>query len=349
VRIHRLSGKALAAVLGVSFAVVVSLVAALAYSQARSAGPQPPTALPHVGPAVSPPPAKTAGKSQPKVPSAGKFYLGVSSDPNTIATYDRVSGVERPSVLGGYVLNGGRLMSIVDHSSHLRGTIPLVSWGVDFTHDAVLSGSDNAYLSAQAKALAAYRKPVFVRLDWEMNGNWYPEWGSGAVSPTVYVESWRYIREYFWLEHAYNVAFVWCPNVGDPAGGAAYDWYPGDAYVDWVGLDAYPQSRLAGQGLLSGPDGLDSMARQAAAHKKPLMLAEWAPSTLSDDVAQPFDLIFQWALRFPGTVKALVYFNYGSSTTDHFLVDYPAGAAAYRKLIDEHRANIVGADIKPGG
>jgi beta-mannanase len=247
------------------------------------------------------------------------------------------------------VLNGGQLMSIVNHSSALPGTIPLVSWGVDFTHNAVLSGSDNAYLAAQAKALAAYGKPVFIRLDWEMNGNWYPEWSSGSVSPSTYIESWRYIREYFWLEGAFNVSFVWCPNVGDPEGTPAYDWYPGDAYVDWVGLDAYPQSHLAGLGLLSGNDGLDSMAEQAASHNKPLMLAEWAPSDLSSDVALPFDQIFQWALKYPDTVKALVYFNYGSSTTDHFLVDYPVGAAEYRHFIAENREKIVGAVINPGG
>ena len=348
-RIRPLTGGPLVVVLGVAIAAVISLVAAVAYSQSSQPVLAVPAVLPHVGPTVSPPASGRAATVAPPVPADGKFYLGVSSDPNTIATYDRVSGVRQSSVLGGYVLNNGQLMSIVDHSSALPGTIPLVSWGVDFTHNAVLSGSDNAYLSAQAKALAAYGKPVFLRLDWEMNGNWYPEWGSGAVSPKVYIESWRYIREYFWLEGAFNVSFVWCPNVGDPEGASAYDWYPGDAYVDWAGLDAYPQSRLAGLGLLSGDDGLDSMAEQAAEHNKPLMLAEWAPSSLSSDVAGPFDQIFQWALKYPDTVKALVYFNYGSSTTDHFLVDYPVGAAEYRKLIADNRRKIVGAVISADG
>lgn len=348
-RIRPLTSAPLIAVLSITLAVALSLIAAAAYSQSSPSGPVSPTALPHVGPAVSAPAAGRTAHVQPSVPADGKLYLGVSSDSNTIATYDRVSGVTRSSILGGYILHGGSVMNIVHQSSDLPGTIPLVSWGVDFTHNAVLSGSADAYLIAQAKALAAYGKPVFLRLDWEMNGNWYPDWGSGAVSQDVYIQSWRYIREYFWLEGAYNVSFVWCPNVGDPEGSAAYDWYPGDAFVDWVGLDAYPQSHLAGLGLLSGTDGLNSMAEQATAHDKPLMLAEWAPSNLSSDVAQPFDQIFQWALSYPDTVKALVYFNYGSSKVDHFLLDYPVGAAEYRRLIAENRQRIVGAVIRGGG
>ena len=328
----------------------VSLAGALGFGvvYARSQQEADSSPIPHVGPTVAAPSAQVTTSKQPKVPATGDFYLGVSANPNTLATYDRLAGLKRPSVLGGYVNGaGGQLMSIVKHSSKLSGTIPLVSWGVAFTDNAVLSGSDDAELRAQAKALAAYGKPVFLRLDWEMNGDWYPKWDKSAVSTRVYIESWRYIREIFWQEGADNVSFVWCPNVGDPAGGSAYDWYPGNAYVDWVGLDAYPQSRLATKsGLLTGHDGMDSMAEQAAEHDKPLMLAEWAPSSPAADTAEPFDLVFQWALKYPRTVKALVYFNYGSSTVDHFLVDHPVGAAEYRKLIGENRSRITGAAFR---
>lgn len=333
-----LLGAALAAGVGAGAVVFAQSHSSSATAAAATENP------PHVGPTVSPPSAKRAAAARPAVPKTGKFYLGVSSDPDTLSAYDAAAGIERTAVLGGYVSNGGQVMSIVKHSSGLHGTIPLVSWGVSFTDNAVLSGADDAYLKSQAKALAAYGKPVFLRLDWEMNGTWYPGWSSGAVTPEIYIESWRYIREYFWLEGADNVAFVWCPNVGDPAGIAAYDWYPGNAYVDWIALDAYPQSHLAATGgLLTGQDGLDSMAEQAAAHSKPLMLAEWAPSTPAPDVAEPFDVVFSWALKYPHTVKALIYFNYGSTKVDHFLVDHPVGAAAYRKLIKEHRRDIVGA------
>ena len=334
---------------GIAIAVVLTLIAVLGYLWSGPPGAVSLADLPHVGPTASPPTSSLTAAVQPAIPRDSTFYLGVSSDPNTLATYDRLSGVRRSSILGGYVLNGGQLMHIVNHSKGMSGTIPLVSWGVDFTHNAILNGTEDAYIRAQAKALAAYGKPVFVRLNWEMNGNWYPQWDGTAVNPAVYVESWRYIREYFWLEGAYNVSFVWCPNVGDPTGSAAYDWYPGNAYVDWVGLDAYPQSHLAAQGLLTGDDGLSSMAEQAAAHSKPLMLAEWAPSTPSPDVGSPFDEIFQWALRYPDTVKALVYFNYGSSRVDHFLVDHPVGATEYRKLIAKYRDRVVGARLAPAG
>jgi hypothetical protein len=46
----------------------------------------------------------------------------------------------------------------------------------------ITSGTQDAYITAQARAVEAYGRPVFVRLDWEMNAFWYPHWNLGAVT-----------------------------------------------------------------------------------------------------------------------------------------------------------------------
>ena len=61
------------------------------------------------------------------------------------------------------------------------------------------------------------------------------------------------------------------------------DWYPGNAYVDIVGIDAYDSGVYQGgltseqrwQQLYDQPDGLGAVAAFAAAHGKPLSIPEW--------------------------------------------------------------------------
>jgi mannan endo-1,4-beta-mannosidase len=67
----------------------------------------------------------------------------------------------------------------------------------------------------------------------EMNGGWF--WW-GAKDPAAFVRLWRHMFDYFsrtkGLDH---LLWVYGPNHGERT--AAY--YPGDGYVDLVGLDAY--------------------------------------------------------------------------------------------------------------
>jgi mannan endo-1,4-beta-mannosidase len=67
----------------------------------------------------------------------------------------------------------------------------------------------------------------------EMNGAWF--WW-GAKDPETFVKVWRQMFDYFTQTKGLNnLIWVYAPNHGSNA--AAY--YPGDQYVDLVGLDAY--------------------------------------------------------------------------------------------------------------
>ncbi|HWG23911.1 glycoside hydrolase family 26 protein [Actinospica sp.] len=271
----------------------------------------------------------------PAIPASGRFYLGVDTSHAGIAGFDSALGLSRPAVLGGYTKgDDGSVADVLSTVRGLPGTIPMVSWGVDFTGGKVADGSQDTYLRAQAKAVAAYGKPVFLRLDWEMNGSWYPEWDSTAVSASAYVAAWRHIWEIFQQQGATNAAFVWCPNVGDLGGRPWTDWYPGGEYVDWIGMDAYLEPSDA-TSYISGPGGLNALAAYAVGEGEPAMLAEWAPGAPKQDPVQAFNLVFAWADRYRATVKALVYFNYTGTQRDDLLVDNPSGAALFRRLVEQ--------------
>jgi mannan endo-1,4-beta-mannosidase len=67
----------------------------------------------------------------------------------------------------------------------------------------------------------------------EMNGGWF--WW-GAQKPGVFIRLWREMFDYFTHEKKLNnLLWVYGPNHG----GKTVDYYPGDSYVDLVGVDAY--------------------------------------------------------------------------------------------------------------
>ncbi len=67
----------------------------------------------------------------------------------------------------------------------------------------------------------------------EMNGGWF--WW-GAQKPAAFIRVWRQMFDYFTTTKGLdNLLWVYGPNHGAKTA----DYYPGDAYVDIVGLDAY--------------------------------------------------------------------------------------------------------------
>ncbi|HEY2333813.1 MAG TPA: glycosyl hydrolase, partial [Solirubrobacterales bacterium] len=99
----------------------------------------------------------------------------------------------------------------------------------------------DSYIREFAEGAKEWGHPFFLRFNWEMNGNWF-EWSEGVNGnqPGEYVAAWRHVHDIFTSVGATNATWVWCPNI-DPEGTMQdlRSLYPGDAYVDWTGLDGY--------------------------------------------------------------------------------------------------------------
>src|SRR5690242_6507456 len=118
------------------------------------------------------------------------------------------------------------------------GRIPLVNWEphkIDF--HKIADGSLDSTIVARANGSRALGKKFFLDFAAEMNGD---EAWSGNNAP-IYVAAYRHIHDLFAAAGATNVIWAWCPNVTDIDGGNKHtmDYYPGDAYVDWTGVDGY--------------------------------------------------------------------------------------------------------------
>lgn len=111
-----------------------------------------------------------------------------------------------------------------------------------FGYDAILAGNWDSYITQFAADAKAYNGPVILIPFEEMNDNVAP-W-DGTVnnnSPEKHIQAYRKIREMF-RTTAPNVKFGWAPNnvsVPDIPGNQITDYYPGDQYVDIVGVDGF--------------------------------------------------------------------------------------------------------------
>ncbi len=137
---------------------------------------------------------------------------------------------------------------------------------------------DDAYLRGWARAAARSGSPLFLRFASEMNGGWTRYSGD----PARYKGAWRTVQRVM-ADEAPNVAMVWCVNAIPEAPMAAF--YPGDEYVDWVGVNFYSvpfhdnnPNRL---GLWENPaDNLRYVYNHYAA-RKPLMICEFGASRMA--------------------------------------------------------------------
>lgn len=138
-----------------------------------------------------------------------------------------------------------------------RGTTLEVTWvpsnpaeGVDqpdFALDSITAGTYDAYIRQFASDVKRLGTPVRIRLAHEMNGTWQPFFeGNSGNSPGDFVAAWRHVVDVFNEVGASNAEWVWAPNILYSAGPDDLEqFYPGDAYVDLVGIDGYSY-KLAG-------------------------------------------------------------------------------------------------------
>ncbi|GAA2848397.1 hypothetical protein Acy02nite_02010 [Actinoplanes cyaneus] len=185
----------------------------------------------------------------------------------------------------------------------------------------VIDGAWDGYITARAREFAAVRLPILVRWAHEFNGNWYP-WGiaNNGADPSRYVRAYRHVHDLVEAAGARNVQWVWAFNNGSSPDEAYNDpaaAYPGDDYVDWVGIDGYnwgfgPSWDPAGDHWTSFDATFDAAyaKARAVAPDRPVMLGEFASGEDGGDKAQWLrDLNTTLATGAYPELKLLTYFD----------------------------------------
>ena len=225
------------------------------------------------------------------------------------------------------------LLQRADHY-HARASLSIVTQqgyngpGVISTGQ-IMRGAGDSWLIGLGSALAQRGRPTYLRIMAEPNGYWSPYCAFGAFgsrrpdeSTYDYRQAWRRIvlilrggsveqigkrlrrlhmrpvgTRSARLPRA-PVSFIWNPETsGDPntPANSPAAYYPGDAWVDWVGTDVFS--------LFPNFAGLNRFYRQ---YHKPFAFGEWGEWLVdSPGFAKHF---FRWVYTHP-RVRMLVYYQ----------------------------------------
>ena len=111
-------------------------------------------------------------------------------------------------------------------------------------------------------------RPVYLRLGYEFDGP------HNQLEPEEYIKAYKHIVDFMRAEGVDNVAYVWHSFASTPYKNYALSaWYPGDDYVDWVGISIFAHA-YSKTGINAEGEAVLDFAKQ---HKKPVMIAEANP------------------------------------------------------------------------
>ncbi|MFN8556298.1 MAG: glycosyl hydrolase [Dehalococcoidia bacterium] len=127
------------------------------------------------------------------------------------------------------------------------GVIPFHTNSPEIDCNQLKAGALDADIRRWGQYYATLKpKPVFVRYMHEMNLNFgtYPWAAFRCGGAAGYIQAFQRVHDILVQAGATNVLHVWCPNAYWGANDASNhlwfkQYYPGDAYVDWMCVDGY--------------------------------------------------------------------------------------------------------------
>ncbi|MDE2026353.1 MAG: hypothetical protein KGJ07_07705, partial [Patescibacteria group bacterium] len=110
----------------------------------------------------------------------------------------------------------------------------------------IAKGDFDVFLKQWANDAKAYAHPLMVEFGPEVNGDWEP-WnekysGGQKDGPTRFVNAYRHIIDLFRAQGVQNITWVYhitVPSSPDQPWNSYTSYYPGDNYIDWIGLSVY--------------------------------------------------------------------------------------------------------------
>jgi hypothetical protein len=255
-------------------------------------------------------------------PSAPYFGLMTPQSPWSRTEIDALSrrAGARPTLLQFFVKWNQEFRPDAVAMCYRQQALPLLSWepwagpkyGLSqpaFALRKISAGAYDPYITRFATAVRNQRWPVAIRFAHEMNGNWYP-WSESRSGnrPGDYVQAWRHVHDVFTRVRATNVIWVWSPNIIRPVPQVGlHPLYPGDKYVDWVGMVGY------GAGERTAGEVFDpTIAALRTFTRKPLLITETGAEPGSAKAAWTAS-VFPW-LRKHRDVIGFVWFEMSPST-----------------------------------
>lgn len=260
-----------------------------------------------------------------------QHYFGVIDGPPGSTQYNRFmrrSGV-RPT-LADYFWNFGAKFNpdALCYAENHRA-MPVIQFNLrHLTAAQVAAGQGTRYITHLAQGIKAFALPVVISLGHEMNGNWYP-WGWHRTPATTFVAMWRRVHQDFANVRAKNVIWMWTVNRAVPPATNPGPWWPGSAYVNWVGIDGHSRQVTDSFGRVFN----STIADVRALTTDPILISETAVVASPQRPAQ-LAALFRAVYQTPGLI-GIVYLDMRNVRIDWRLRD-TASINAFSKAVQPY-------------
>jgi Carbohydrate family 9 binding domain-like/Glycosyl hydrolase family 26 len=271
-------------------------------------------------------PSPAAAATAPTTPETGcylgLFREGAPQNMGYIKSFEKMFN-KKPAMVMWYADFNSDFPLEDCESVYKYGAVPQIVWepwiwGDDskIKLDNIINGDWDKHIQEWASDAASYRKTVFIRWGHEFNIEKYP-WGVGNnnKNPEKYVKAYRHIHDIFKKAGATNIKWIWCFNNYPNPNENWNSWdlaYPGDDYVDWIGIDGYNWGTTQiWSGWQSFKEMFRDQVREASKRypTKPVMIAEFGSCEEGGNKANWIkDILPTLKISMP-QVKALVMFD----------------------------------------
>lgn len=178
---------------------------------------------------------------------------------------------------------------------------------------AIASGTYDSYIEKWAMDAKSIEKPFFLRFGHEMNDPYRYPWGPQNNKPADFVDAWKHIYNIFDSLKVNNVIWVWAPH---PSYGYFDYFYPGDDYVDYVGIGILNFGEAVTWSDWWTFDQLFSTNYEKfSSYGKPIAITEFGSLVVGGNRSKWFaDALRDVPEKFP-QVKSIIFFHYPADET----------------------------------
>lgn len=270
-------------------------------------------AVPLIAAPLAAAPAASAGLGPNDVPTSGALWGAFPNEPGGLTLLQQRVG-RRLAIVNRYVPWNFGSWSTFGPEVHGH-QVPLISWSAAprTTAAAIAAGDSDALIRSAALQLKALGGPILLRPFYEFDQpKGHPRY---IGTPAQVIAAWRRVYSIFRTAGASNVRLVWCPMSFDfPR--VAGEFWPGAAYVDWVGADGY---NFPGKPWRTFGTIFAAAYAFAASQHKPLIVAETASPASDPRTPGWMSGAVVWAATHPD-LKAVSYFDSTSPKGYNFRV-----------------------------
>jgi len=177
----------------------------------------------------------------------------------------------------------------------------------------VVKGLYDPYIEKWAEEAAKFGMPLFLRLGHEMNDPYRYPWGPHNNTPVEYVNAWKYVHGIFKSKGADNVIWIWSPH---PAYGYFDYFYPGDDYVDYVGVGILNFGSIAAWSQWwTFKEIFGTHYEELTSFGKPLMITEFGSLSWGGDKCTWYKEALENLPENYPAVKSILFFHVSEDKT----------------------------------